>query len=213
MIDIVVDFFAGVHDSPCRSAINREDGGNRRFIMVQFREPCHSQEPASNYRRHRQGTHSQRHPALEAEDAGKLTTGRDAPEDLGFRVFKLDRSSYKAWRDFEGGDVAELQTLFDRFESPLVEGWQPEDVLVEVMLMEGFPLDSTTEALPEFTRNTVTRVSRPTWWRTGSSSAWMRPSTRRRSPALARGRGRHLHLPRQRADGRGEGAVGRWAEG
>ena len=62
---------------------------------------------------------------MQAEDAGKLTTGRDAPEDLGFRVFKLDRSNYKAWRDFDAGDVAELQTLFDRFESPLVDGWKP----------------------------------------------------------------------------------------
>lgn len=109
---------------------------------------------------------------MQTEDAGKLTTGRDAPEDLGFRVFKLDRSNYRAWRDFEGGDVAELQTLFDRFESPLVEGWQPEDVLVEVLLMEGFPLDSATETfevsetlrdtqgkLSKVLANTVTRVS------------------------------------------------------
>ena len=43
----------------------------------------------------------------------------DLPEDLGFRVFRLDRSNYKAWRDFEGGDAAGLQTLFDRFESKL----------------------------------------------------------------------------------------------
>ena len=55
--------------------------------------------------------------------------------------------------------MAGLQTLFDRFESPLVAGWQPADVLVEVMLMEGFPLDSTTATLPEFTHNTVTRVA------------------------------------------------------
>ena len=128
--------------------------------MVQFPEPLPAPEPIlkaiTDIGKERIRSVIRR---LEAEDAGKLTTGREAPEDLGFRVFKLDRSNYKAWRDFEGGDVAELQTLFDRFESPLVEGWKPEDVLVEVMLMEGFPLDSTTESLPEFTRNAVTRVS------------------------------------------------------
>ena len=159
--DIVLDFFAG--SATTAHAVmkqNREDGGNRRFIMVQFPEPLPAPEPIlkaiTDIGKERIRSVIRR---LEAEDAGKLTTGRDAPEDLGFRVFKLDRSNYKAWRDFEGGDVAELQTLFDRFESPLVEGWQAEDVLVEVMLMEGFPLDSTTESLPEFTRNAVTRVS------------------------------------------------------
>ena len=163
--DIVMDFFSG----SCTTAqailqLNREDGGNRRFIMVQLPEPTTVESLA-----HRSGFATiadigkerirrviQR---MQAEDAGKLTTGRDTPEDLGFRVYKLDRSHYKAWRDFEGGEVADLQTIFDRFESPLAEGWKPEDVLTEVMLMEGFPLDSTAEVLPEFTSNTVTRVS------------------------------------------------------
>ena len=164
---IVLDFFAGT----CTTAqavlhLNRIDSGTRQFIMIQLPETT---PPDSEARRAGYATIAdvgkerirrviQR---MQAEDAGKLITGRDreAPEDLGFRVFKLDRSNYKAWSDFEGGDVAELQTLFDRFQSPLVEGWKSEDVLVEVMLMEGFPLDSTTEALPEFTHNTITRVS------------------------------------------------------
>jgi len=156
--DIILDFFAG----SCTTAqavlqANRMNSGHRRFVMVQLPEPAlKSGFPTiAEIGKERIRRATQR---MQAEDAGKLTTGRDAPEDLGFRVFKLDRSDYKAWRDFEGGDVAELQTLFDRFESPLVEGWKPVDVLVEVMLMEGFPLDSSTEVLPEFPHNTVTRV-------------------------------------------------------
>jgi hypothetical protein len=54
--------------------------------------------------------------------AGKLTTDRDVPKDLGLHVLKLDRSHYEAWRGFEGGDVTESQTSRDRFESPLGEG-------------------------------------------------------------------------------------------
>lgn len=163
--DIVMDFFAGsATTAQAVLEINRREGGNRRFIMVQLPEPTAA---SSSARKVGYGTIVEIGKErvrrvikrMLAEDAGKLTTGRDTPEDLGFRVFKLDRSHYKAWRDFEGGEVADLQTLFDRFESPLVEGWKPEDVLVEVMLIEGFPLDSTTETLPEFTHNTLLRVS------------------------------------------------------
>jgi len=162
---IILDFFAGT--CPAAHAtlkLNRSEGVEMRFMMVQLPESTPPDSPArragyatiADIGKERIRRVIQR---MQAEDAGKLTTGRDAPEDLGFRVFKLDRSNYRAWRDFAGGDMVELQTLFDRFESPLVEGWQAEDVLVEVLLMEGFPLDSTTEPLPEFTRNTVTRVS------------------------------------------------------
>jgi adenine-specific DNA-methyltransferase len=138
--------------------LNREDDGNRRFVMVQLPEPTGAAEfpTISDIGKERIRRVIAR---MEAEDAGKLTTGRETPEDLGFRVFKLGRSNYKAWRDFDGEDLDGLQTLFDRFESPLVEGWQPEDVLTEVMLIEGFPLDSTVETLPEFAHNTVTRVT------------------------------------------------------
>ena len=160
--DIVLDFFAG----SCTTAhavvnLNHEDGGNRRFIMVQFPEPTPSDSLArrggfdtiAEIGKERIRRVIQR---IRDEDAGKLTTGRDAPEDLGFRVFKLDRSNYRAWHDFDGSDVAELQTLFDRFESPLVEGWEIENVLTEVMLMEGFPLDSMTEIVPNLI-----------WWHIG----------------------------------------------
>ena len=114
--------------------------------------------------------------------------------------------------------MAELQTLFDRFESPLVEGWQAEDVLVEVMLMEGFPLDSATEPLPEFTRNTVTRVSSDLV----AHRLFVCLDAAVHDETIAAlgfevgpgsGRGGHLHLSRQRADGRGEGAAGGWEKG
>jgi len=163
--DIILDFFAG----SCTTAhavlqLNREDGGNRRFIMVQLPEPTPPDSPArqagfatiADIGKERIRRVIQR---LQAEDAGKLLTGRDAAEDLGFRVYKLGRSHYQAWQDYDGDDLDALQTLFDRFESPLVEGWQPEALLVEVLLMEGFPLDSAVETLPAFTRNRVWRVS------------------------------------------------------
>ena len=135
-------------------------GSNDRFIVVQF--PAIT-APSSGARQAGYDTITdigkerirraiQR---MEAEMAGQLPLERETPEDLGFRVFKLDRSNIKAWRDVAVGDVAKLETLFDRFESPLVEGWQREDLLVEVLLTEGFPLDSAIMPASEFTTNTV----------------------------------------------------------
>lgn len=43
--------------------------------------------------------------------------------------------------------------------TPLVDGWQSEYLLIEVMLQLGFPLDSRIDALPEFAANMVQRVS------------------------------------------------------
>ena len=86
---------------------------------------------------------------------------RDTPEDLGFKVLKLAPSHFKEWKDYEGSDLAALQNLFDEQETPLKEGWTPDGLLTEVLLLEGFPLDSKTEPQPQFTENVVQCVSSP----------------------------------------------------
>lgn len=83
---------------------------------------------------------------------------RSTPPDLGFKCYRLDRSQFKPWTPYAGGDTAELETLFDRFESPLVENWQPDALLTEILLLQGFPLDSGVRPLPAFERNRVLRV-------------------------------------------------------
>ena len=78
---------------------------------------------------------------------------------LGFKVFKLASSQFRAWRNYAGDDTGELETLFSQAETPLVDGWQPQALLAEVMLIEGFPLDSALRALPHFRHNAITEVS------------------------------------------------------
>ncbi|NWF78705.1 MAG: hypothetical protein HXY37_01505 [Chloroflexi bacterium] len=96
---------------------------------------------------------------LRKDIEGKLDLqDRDTPEDLGFRVYKLGRSNYKAWQDYQGESIEELETFFDRIETPLVDGWQREHVLAEAMLLQGFPLDSTVTDEQGFTRNRIQRV-------------------------------------------------------
>jgi adenine-specific DNA-methyltransferase len=157
--DIVLDFFAG----SCTTAhavwqLNREDSGNRRFIMVQLPESTDRKEMGTiaEIGKERLRRASKR---MRQEAQSKLDLqNRDTPEDLGFRVYKLGRSNYKAWQDYQGESVEELETFFDRIETPLVDGWQREHVLAEAMLLQGFPLDSTVTGEQGFKRNRIQRV-------------------------------------------------------
>lgn len=154
--DIVLDFFAGT----CTTAesvleLNREDNGNRRFIMVQLPEPIENENYStiSDIGRER----IRRAIVNMKEDVdGKLELHPE--EDLGVKCYRLDRSSYKDWQPYEGEETAQLESLFDRFETPLVEGWLKENLLTEILLLQGFPLDSRIVPLEAIQGNTVQRV-------------------------------------------------------
>ena len=102
---IIVDFFAG--SSPTAQAVlelNREDGGNRRFIMVQLPERLEKPVQLDNgaelctiadigkerIRRVVEKMQSEREGELDLSD-------RETPEDLGFRVYKLAESNFRQW--------------------------------------------------------------------------------------------------------------------
>ena len=164
--DVILDFFAGsCSTAGAVIAANREDAGNRRFVMVQLPEPTPEGSAAreAGYETIAEiGKERIRRviKKMKAEAKGRRELGdRVTPEDLGFRVFKLGRSNLRRWQDYRGEDARELQRSFDQFETPLADGWQRADLLAEVMLAEGFPLDSRVEACAEFRRNAVQRVS------------------------------------------------------
>jgi adenine-specific DNA-methyltransferase len=144
--DIVVDFFAG----SCTTAQavlsqNRDDEGSRRFIVVQLPEPTGDTEfptiaEIGKERIRRVITRMQ-------QDKDSKFDMDDQEEDLGFKVYRLDRSNFRQWESYEGSDLEAVQARFDEFETPLVDDWQPDDLLAEIVLLQGFPLDSrmTTE--------------------------------------------------------------------
>ena len=49
--------------------------------------------------------------------------------------------------------------LFTKQEDALVDGGKPTDLLVEVMLQEGFPLNSKIEAIREIDKNKVYKIT------------------------------------------------------
>ena len=148
---IVLDFFAG----SCTTAeavleLNREDSGARQFIMVQLPEPTPEKSDA-------------RKAGFETiAEIGKERVRRVClRENTGFRVFKLAESNYRTEDDVRTEDVqtyiAQLESTIDA----LREGWREEDVLYEVALKEGYPLDSTIARVAGLATNTVFRIAAP----------------------------------------------------
>jgi adenine-specific DNA-methyltransferase len=155
--DIVLDFFAGTATTAhAVLALNGEDRGTRQFVCVQLPDPTPEDSAA-----HREGYSEIS--AISKERIRRvivqLKNESRPDEDLGFRVFKLGESHFKAWHDYTGDDPVQLQVLFDEAQDPLVRGWQPEALLTEVMLMEGFPLDASVGRLPVGKDNTVLVVT------------------------------------------------------
>lgn len=160
---LIVDFFAG-SCSTAQSVLefNRNNNSRHRFIMVQLPEPTPEKSLARKAGYHTIAEIGRERirrviAQMEAETEDQLDLRPN--EDLGFKSYRLDRSNFKAWRDYEGDDVAQLATLFDEFESPLVEGWQTEDLIAEILLTQGFPLDSRVTFQEGFAHNQVRLVT------------------------------------------------------
>lgn len=143
--DIIMDFFSG----SCTTAhsvldLNKEDGGNRKFIMVQLPEPCDEKKEAfkAGYKTVADiGKERIRRTAkkIEAEQNDQLDRSGNSKLDLGFKVFKLAPSNFKAWQ----GDAETLEELEQQLFSHINHigsSSTPEDVLYELLLKSGFPL-------------------------------------------------------------------------
>jgi adenine-specific DNA-methyltransferase len=81
------------------------------------------------------------------------------PVDTGFKVYRLAPSNYKKWQNYTGTDIKEAEGLFAQYENPLVDNWKEDDLLTEIMLTEGFPMDSIVTVINDFKKNKVTRIT------------------------------------------------------
>ena len=145
--DIILDFFSGsATTAHAVMQVNAEDGGNRRFIMVQLPALCEdNSEPykagfkticeIGEERIRRAGK------KLTENSTNQLSLEEKQPLDIGFRVFKLDTSNLAKWDSTPTEDEEELQTRFLGMADTVKVGRTPEDLVYEVMLKLGIPLD------------------------------------------------------------------------
>ena len=132
--EIILDFFAGSGTTgEAVMKLNIEESSNRRFILVQLPE----QTDVSGYPTIAAITKARLIKVSEA-----LNNEAEGSTDIGFNVLSLTLSNFRKWTDFEGSDPQALGQLFESLQTPFVDGWTPEGVLTEIMLTEGFPLDS-----------------------------------------------------------------------
>ena len=141
--DIILDFFSG--SSAAAHAVmqlNAEDGGNRKFIMVQLPELTDEKSEAykAGYKTICEiGKERIRRAGKKIKEDSPLTT-QDL--DTGFRVLKLDSSNmediYYTPKDIS---QANLFSLVDNVKSDRTA----EDLLFQVMLELGATLDSKIE--------------------------------------------------------------------
>ena len=142
---IVLDFFSGsATTAHAVMQLNAEDGGNRKFIMVQLPEKCDENSEAfkAGYKniceigkeRIRRAGKKIVEPASLLEDPKNV--------DIGFRVLKLDSSNMK---DVYYKPQDYTQNLLDSLESNIKEDRTPLDLLFQVMLDLGKPLSAKIE--------------------------------------------------------------------
>lgn len=146
--DIILDFFSGsATTAHAVMQLNAEDGGNRRFILVQLPELCDEKSEAykAGYKNICEiGKERIRRAGKKIlEEHTQVTMEEDKhPLDVGFRVFKLDTSNLKTW-DATPIEDEQLDLLYQRMNT-MIHRVKPErtdlDMIYEIMLKLGVPL-------------------------------------------------------------------------
>ncbi|WP_448807978.1 site-specific DNA-methyltransferase [Aminobacterium mobile] len=145
--DIILDFFSGsATTAHAVMELNAEDGGNRKFIMVQLPEPTDEKDEAykAGYmniceigkERIRRAGEKIKEENKDKENIANL--------DIGFKVLKLDTSNIRKWQpDYDNLE----QSLLDYVDN-YMEGRTELDVVYEIMLKYGldltYPVDGFT---------------------------------------------------------------------
>ena len=150
---IILDFFSGsATTAHAAMQLNAEDGGNRKFIMVQLLELTDEKSEAykSGYRNiceigkeriRRAGKKILEEQNARKADSGLFDNETERPKlDVGFRVLKLDTSNMRdVYYTPEDSSAATL------FEDNIKPDRTPEDLLFQVMLECNLPLSAKIE--------------------------------------------------------------------
>lgn len=143
--DTVLDFFSGsATTAQAVMELNAEDGGKRKFIMIQLPQECGVESEAfkdgykniceiGKERIRRAGAGIKRNSGLSAQEV-----------DTGFRVLKLDSSNMKDVY-YTPERIVECGFGFDGVVDTVKSDRTEEDLLFQVMLNLGIPLSATIE--------------------------------------------------------------------
>ena len=140
---IILDFFAGSGTTAhAVMDLNAEDDGNRKWICVQL--PEETDEKSEAYKAgYKNIAEISRERIRRAGD--KIGKG-----DVGFKSFKLSPSNYRKWNEITDAD--DVETLLEQsklfIENPLIDNYDEQSVVYEILEKEGFGLNAKIEQLP-----------------------------------------------------------------
>lgn len=166
--DIVLDFFAGSGTTAqAVMELNKEDGGNRKFILVQLPEKTDESSEAyeakyftiadickERIRRviNRLNLDSAGLKDEQDESQKSLFSNPGNPKiqnnhgsDNGFKVFKLAPSNFKMWRSDVIETEDDLNKMVELFDTQIKPDAQKVNMLYELMLKSGFTLTDKVE--------------------------------------------------------------------
>lgn len=142
---IILDIFSGsATTAHATMSLNYDDGGNRKFIMVQLPELYNEQKDEKDEtfkniceigeeRIRRAGEQIKAEWEKEHPNDGLFASEETFNTDIGFKVFKLDSTNLIPWDNSEKYNEVNLYNLNNIFK----EDRNSEDVLYEIMLKYG----------------------------------------------------------------------------
>ena len=155
--DIVLDFFSGSGTTgQAVMELNADEGGNRRFILVQLPEMTGGKDYSSiaeiGKERLRQAGKKVGDEVSNKSltlDFGKLDGGPKGDDDFGFKVFKLDSSNLETWdpSPITSDQLPLLEERLNRMTARVKADRSDLDMVYEIMLKQGIPLTESIAAL------------------------------------------------------------------
>ena len=139
--DIILDFFAGSGTTAHAVLdLNKQDGGNRKFILVQLPEPTDRTDypTIADITKERVRRVIKK---LNDED------GNEKHQDRGFRVFKLAESNFTPWDGSIDQSPEDISRQMEMHIEHVRQGRTDEDILYEILLKSGFPLSIPVSTL------------------------------------------------------------------
>lgn len=142
---IILDLFSGSSTTAhATMKLNAQDGGTRKFIMVQLPEKINEKSEAYKLEYTNICEIAKERIRRAGDKIKEENKDKEGIEDLdiGFKVFKLDSSNIKRWDSSYEQDLEE--NLFSSVDN-IKEGRTEEDILYEILLKYGVDLNAPVE--------------------------------------------------------------------
>ena len=149
--EIVLDYFAG-SGSTAQAVyeLNREDNGNRQFILVQLQEKTNEQsEPyKAGYKNIAEICKERIRRVIKRitkEVKAKPELFHREDFDFGFKIYSLESSNFKIWRTDVIDNEEDLKRQMNAFVDPARKSSEAEDIAWEIMIKSGYELTTKFE--------------------------------------------------------------------